>query len=158
MRIDKESGYVDFLKCGEKFRKKSAVRPFAETVVLLAVDLVQPHKSPAELRGIRDTIGWILQRSEWNVGYFFLPVKRSLKAAPGESVFHLADSLIATVLNYRGSLDETVSGLRSILLSDIVYGLEFTISFLERNGCSSHESLPEISRESEVGKCTQINK
>jgi hypothetical protein len=127
---------LDVVECGRRFTKKVAAEQFGDKVVLLADAVIARHQTEDELMGIRRCLTYVLETLEWNEGSRLFPSRCKLTAAsPGSPHRHLlADSVIATTLLYRGALDESVSGLRRVAMSEFIQGLEWACSAFERIG------------------------
>lgn len=123
---------IDLVECGRRHPKKVAAKSFANHVVSLADDVIHTHMPMDELVGIRKCVNHLLRRLEWNEGFRVFPFRKqsyrdsSFKVEGRE--FMLADSVILTTLVYRTSLDEGVTGLRSIIFGEFVQGLEWICS------------------------------
>lgn len=127
---------LDLIECGRKFKRRVAVEQFAQPIVLLADAVVARGQSTEELNGIRKCMAHLIRNLEWNEGYRLLPSMNSVSDL-GPSSDHrylLPDSVIATALAYRKSLNEPATGLRAILLQEFVQGLEWACAAIERIG------------------------
>lgn len=137
----------DLIECGRTYRRRVATTRFAVPVVAMADAVVRRHQSQGELLGVRKCLIQQLSNLEWNQGYRFLPIRCKLSScvsSQSSQYLLLPDSIIATTLLYRESLDESVTGLRGILMREFAQGLEWACSAIERVG--NLRSLPEIPR------------
>lgn len=145
-----EDKCLDLIECGRHFRGRVGTRRFAESVVAVAEETVQRYRNDEELRGIRDCIGALLRRLQWNEGLLLLPVRHGLapRHVTEDRVALLAASVVATTLRYRASLDESHTGLRAILLSEFEQGVEWACSAVVRVGAVENQpSVPLIAME-----------
>ncbi len=132
---------LDLVECGRQFKRRIARHCFAHPVFAVADQTVKRYLNEDELRGVRDCICALLRMLEWNEGYVIFPVRRALTRvyADEDRILMLANSVVSTTLKYRSSLDESVTGLRSIVMSEFIQGLEWACSAVIRIGQVENE-------------------
>lgn len=142
-----EEKCLDLVECGRHFRRRVGAHRFAVPVVLVADETVQRYRNEHELRGIRDCIRALLRSLQWNEGFMLLPARQALTPiyVTEDRIALLASSVVATTLKYRASLNESHTGLRSIVLSEFTQGVEWACSAVVRIGLVENQpSVPLI--------------
>lgn len=149
-----EEKCLDLIECGRHFRRKVGTRRFAAPVVAVADEAVRHYRNEDELRGVRDCIRALLRTLQWNEGFLLLPAHQALTPTyvSEDRIALLASSVIATTLKYRTSLNESHTGLRSIVLSEFIQGVEWACSAVVRIGSVENQpSVPLIAMEQLAG-------
>ena len=154
-----ESECLDLVECGRKYKRRVGTRRFAAPVVAVADKTILSLRNRSELQGIRDCIRALLSGFKWNEGFVFLPVRQDLTWISADRIEFLANSVIATTMKYRYSLDESHTGLRSIIYSEFVQGLEWACSAVIRIGLvEERDGIPVMRKEDLVGLEAQFEK
>ena len=118
----------------------------------MAYDEVKWHSSNEHLEAVRDCLRSLIIHLSWWEGIGPIPlVRRSyIQDAWSEEDLAgtcIANSIIYTILRYRSSLDERGTGLRSILLSDLLCGLEWACCMAANEGIEPMKQfVPAIER------------
>lgn len=141
------SALIDVIEAGRKFSGRIARNRFGAGIAFLADGVVSPYTAPAELAGITTCLKHMLGRLEWrpSIGILPSPFKRTLTVRwQGPHVELIAQSLVRTVQVYKSGLEDSASGLRSILLGDLTQGVEWACDAAERG--IDLDSDPEVPR------------
>jgi hypothetical protein len=124
-----DSVLIDLIEYGRRQRKLVSKRSFAWHIVAMADRVIYRYNSSEQLLGIRSCIRHQLQSLHWYDYMFFIPLSRNRYSSGTFELtgrgYILPNSIIATTLHYREALNEAGTGLRSIVLSEFVCGLEW---------------------------------
>lgn len=122
---------IDLVEFG-RYEKLACGRRFATPIALLATGVVSRYMDERELVGIQTCLRYQLRTLAWKDFTFGIPLGRhSLNygsfdySDSGDRTYMLPNSLIASVLRYRDALNENGTGLRSIIFSNLLNGLEW---------------------------------
>lgn len=137
MALHDDAPLIDLIEAGRKFPSRVGFRVFGQEIVLMADALVTPHTPAPELVGIERCLLHLLRRLSWRGRIGILPApfpthygQRGIWPTPHDEL--VVRSLTGTVLHYRASLYESVSALRSVLLAELIQGVEWACDAAER--------------------------
>lgn len=119
---------IDLVEFGRN-RKSAAGRSFGTAIALMADGVVRRYMGEDELLGIRACLRHQLRTLTWRSYTWRIPLgKYSFADGTFElegRTYILPNSLLASVLKYRGALDEGGTGLGRIIFSELVAGIEW---------------------------------
>ena len=128
---------IDLVELG-RGRGPATGKRFAADIVLMADFVIHRDMTKQELQGVRACLRYRLLTLEWRSYVWRIPLpekhsfnRRTFEIEQRASI--LPDSLIASVLRYRGALDERAMNLRHVIFTDLVKGLEWACC-ISRNG------------------------
>lgn len=148
MSFEFNENLIDLVELGKRNPKVVASRPFGWHIVGVADGVVWRYDSLRTVAGIRRCLRHELGVLQWKTRFGFIPLATwrfiDTSFCDAGSEFVMPDSIIATALYYRDALNERDTGLREIILSEFVTGLEWACKLSLR--ISKFEAAPTTPR------------
>ncbi len=146
---------IDLVKTYQRFSKKHGHRVvsrhrFGAPVVRMANAVITKHFDWESLKGVRACIEYGVMNIRWRNSIWIVPLfETRLFTWPygesgGENISLLTDSIILSVVAYRTQLDEHHSGLSTLMLNDLILGLEWLCNWINVMGRLDSAQLKDV--------------